>query len=1113
MNKYILILFFVLGLSHVQAQCLTSSLTINTGYDPTTGLAITAGTNGGTPVTDPHWIVTAESPSVAVAILGMGTGLIEVVPGANADIVQTEGSWISDPPGSPGGWISCLNSNTYNTDGTGPTGTPYNMTLRRPFRMCTADSVKLDIYISDDNWISTMDLDGTILPFTESGSPSTPHFTSFTHFTQTFYLTPGVHNLTIVENNYNDPSGGPEDNPTGLEVYGTVSSTSALNSMVSESYLSCASYTCSFTCNAVSLPDSLHPCAGDAITLPAVLTGTDSIFGITWSPATGLSSSTVLDPVLIAPATSGYYDITVESLIPFNLVANGDFSLGNVGFTSSYTWSAPPSTILLEGDYSVYTDPHLVHLGFTSFGDHTTGTGNMMIINGGPTPTDVWCETIPVLPNTNYDFSAWIANASSVTVPPDVPIMQFKINGVLIGTPVTISTPPATWTNFFQVWNSGTSTTATICIYDLNTTPAGNDFALDDISFQQVCVSKDSVYVDIKIKDTSTTTMDTTLCIADAPLTLSGVPGYPSYYWNTGATTLSISVASSGTYIVYNTNHCSVLTDTFQVHFIPLPVVNLGNDTSFCIGDSLTLSSVQPAGTAYLWNTGSVADSIHVHTSGTYWLKLNNGCVVTDSIHITISPYPVVSLGPDLWNCIGKADTLQSSVTYTAPTYLWSTGGTADTIIVDTTGTYWLQVTVAGCAAADTIHATIIYDTFTLTNQDTAICKGHSVPTYLSANPAATFQWLPTAGIAASMTASPLITPDTSAEYVVHIYMAGCPQLTDSFYIDVQPNPVVYMGGNRTVCSYDTLHLHAGVNPQWYTHYIYRWSPGSYLDDTTVQNVVFVAGDSSKIVLRVTTPAGCAGEDSAQIIVHPGGFAALDTSFTLCPNDSIQLKPTGGVSYTWHPGMYLNDSTSMAPWAHPLTSLTYTGIAKSQYDCLDTVHATVSVQPAGVLHITDSVTLSPGETYQVNPLTNCSSFEWFPPAGLSSAYVSDPVISPGISTKYKVVGTTAWGCQAVDSIDVLIDNSSLLALPNAFTPDGQVNNKLYLLQRGIATLNYFRIYNRWGNKVYESSNIHDGWDGSFNGKPQPYDVYVYQVEAVANDGSTFHKSGNVTLIR
>ena len=214
MKRYLLLLVLFCWSSVIEAQCLTNSLVINTGYDPTTGLAITPGTNGGTPVPDPHWLVMAESPGVATAIALMGTGLIEVVPGNKADIVTIESSWIADPPASPGGWISCLNSNTYTTDGTGPTGTAYNMTLRRPFRLCVSDSIKLDIWNSDDNYVSTMDIDGTIIPFSESGTPSAPHFTSFTHIVYTIYLTAGTHNLNVVVNNYNDPTS--ESNPTGL---------------------------------------------------------------------------------------------------------------------------------------------------------------------------------------------------------------------------------------------------------------------------------------------------------------------------------------------------------------------------------------------------------------------------------------------------------------------------------------------------------------------------------------------------------------------------------------------------------------------------------------------------------------------------------------------------------------------------------------------------------------------------------------------------------------------------------------------------------------------------------------------------------------------------------
>jgi gliding motility-associated-like protein len=348
--------------------------------------------------------------------------------------------------------------------------------------------------------------------------------------------------------------------------------------------------------------------------------------------------------------------------------------------------------------------------------------------------------------------------------------------------------------------------------------------------------------------------------------------------------------------------------------------------------------------------------------------------------------------------------------------------------------------------------------------------------------------------------------------YRVTVSLPGCPDVADSFYIDVQPNPVLYAGGNHAVCQFDTLHLHASVTPNWYTHYTYGWSPTTSLDDPTQPTVIFTPGADTKYYVTVTTPHGCSSIDSAFITVHLNNFAKLDTSYTLCPHDSVQLQPSGGVFYIWHPGMYLSDSTSASPWVHAITSISYTAIATSQYGCLDTVTTHVTIQPQAHIYLEDSIDLYPGQTYQVNLQTNCTYFTWFPVAGLDNAYISNPVITPVISSKYIVHGKTEWGCEAVDSISVNL-KETIFGLPNAFTPGAGVNNKLQLIKLGNGTLNYFRIYNRWGNKVFETSNINEGWDGTFHGTPQPYDVYVYEIEAVSSDGNVIKKYGNVTLIR
>lgn len=1109
MYKYILLFISFFASSGADAQCLTNSLVINTGYDPLTGLAVAPGALGGTPAPDPKWIVSYVSPGIIAA----AGGLTVVPAGGPADVIPTLSGWISTPIGIPGAWISCLNSHTYSTDGTGPTGTPYNTILTRPFRMCSADSIELDFYIADDNYVSAIDVDGVLTTFSQPAVASVTTFTTFAHFTQTFYLSAGAHSVNVVLNNYNETSVTP--NPMGLNIYGTISSATTTNSLVSESFASCASYVCTNTCsNSISLSDTLNACVGDLDTLSATITGGDSILDIIWRPAAGLSDTTILNPVLTVGATSSYYHLTVRSLIPFNLVTNGDFSAGNTGFTSSYLYTAGPSGVLLEGRYSVYTNPFGVHGGFTSFGDHTTGTGRMMIINGSPTPTDVWCQTIPVNPNTDYDFSAWIANCSSVTVGADVPILQFRINGVLIGTPTAITSLPGVWTNFFSTWNSGVSTTANICIYDMNTTAAGNDFAIDDISFREICVARDSVYVNVAIPDTIITSWDTTLCVSGAPITLFSTVGYTSYLWSTGATSTSILAPVSGTYWVRNINNCDIKIDTFNVTYAPFPIVNLGTDTAFCVGNTLTLSSAQPAGSSYLWSDGSSGVSYTATTTGLYWLQVDNGyCTSTDSVNVTISPHPVVDLGPDAFNCTGAPVTLSSSVIYSSPSYLWSEGSTTPSITVPLSGTYWLQVTVAGCAGVDTIGVTIIYDTFTLGNIDTAICRGDFVQTRLTVNPSATVQWLPTAGISTPTMVTPKITPDTSDMYNVVISIAGCPDLIDSFYIDVQPRPEVDISGFREVCEFDTLHLRALVNPQWYGGYLYHWNPAPFVDDTSAYSVVFKGIDSVKLILTVTTPAGCKGMDSALMVVYPGNFASLDTNYHLCPHDTIQLKPTGGVSYSWHPVLYLDDPLSATPWVRAITSQAYTAIATSQFGCLDTISTNVVMHSGGQIFLGDSATIFPGESYQIRSQTNCATFTWFPPAGLNNPYISDPVATPGISTKYFVHAKTEWGCEAIDSINIYYDISAVLALPNAFAPGSLMNGKLHLIRRGEATLNHFRIFNRWGNLIFETSDINEGWDGSYKGKAQPFGVYVYEIEAVTNIGQIFHKHGNVTLIR
>jgi len=171
-----------------------------------------------------------------------------------------------------------------------------------------------------------------------------------------------------------------------------------------------------------------------------------------------------------------------------NLLINGDFSLGNTGFTSGYVYNPDPHAYL-NGHYVIVHNPSTdISSIFASFGDHTTGTGLMFATDGSTVPnTVVWQETVNVSKTaTDYTFSGWAASMGQGRQPgvdPSPATLRFLINGVQVGSDFTVTATDGQWSQFSVPWNSGMSDVATIQIVDVNTAGFGNDFTLDDLSF------------------------------------------------------------------------------------------------------------------------------------------------------------------------------------------------------------------------------------------------------------------------------------------------------------------------------------------------------------------------------------------------------------------------------------------------------------------------------------------------------------------------------------------------------------------------------------------------------------------------------------------------------
>lgn len=642
----------------------------------------------------------------------------------------------------------------------------------------------------------------------------------------------------------------------------------------------------------------------------------------------------------------------------------------------------------------------------------------------------------------------------------------------------------------------------------------------------------------------------------------SSMPGVPEYYTWSPATDLNnpnifnpiVTPTAAGniSYVVTGNPSPGVaecaMTATLTVHTIGDFTITTPMDT-ICLlipRVSVPVTVIGSAEMTYVWTPSSgVATStsmspvITPNTPGILvYTATGSYAHCPDYVHTyTIRvDTPAIGLTVKDTICLGMSDVVDfSSAGGPGYHYLWSSNPTGVTFSNDTipnpiftppaVGTYTLSAYVtspanaAGCGATDVVDLLVLPNTMTVSPVDTSICLGQVVQATgtIGYSNIFSYQWLPTAGIANSNILNALITPDTSALYVVTASFHKCPDIHATLNLHVQPLPQVYVGGNRPMCQFDTVHLHAVVNPTWFGPYTYSWTPATSLDMTTGASAVFSGSVTTNVVVTVSTSAGCTGKDSANITIIPGNFASVAVDQGFCPHDSkiIPLASTaaGITSYHWYPPMYVSDSMSGAPTVSPITTQTYSIVATNANGCKDTVYWTATVYPDAVIEVGDSLTLYPGESYHINAMTNCTSFLWFPVAGLDNPFVSNPTATPDVSTRYIVTATTEHNCVSSDTLSIYVSDESLLAMPNAFVPGTGPNNSFKVILRGIASLNYFRVYNRWGNLMFETKNLSEGWDGSYKGEPQEMGVYVYDVQAVSSTGKIFHKTGNVTLLR
>ncbi len=503
-----------------------------------------------------------------------------------------------------------------------------------------------------------------------------------------------------------------------------------------------------------------------------------------WSPVTYLDNPNSPNPITSTKQDITYY-FTAE-VTGANLITNGDFSQGNTGFTSAYNFAGSNTT---EGQYFVGANPLTWNNSLSNCKDHSTGNGNMMLINGSPAPdVNIWKQTLNVTPNTNYAFSTWI----QALYTPNPAQLQFSINGKDAEALITASLPTCTWTQFYTTWNSGNNTTAVISIVNKNTAIQGNDFALDDISFAPVFIKRDSVKIIVE-KPFVKSNKDTIVC-AGSPVQLN-TSGAQNYVWSPAAglsnTAIPNPLASpiiSTEYIVTGTtvNGC-VAKDTVNVNIHTKPAMTVSNDTIICNNSLAQL--VVTGGATYKWSPAATLNNSNIYnpvaapaTDTRYYVAITdiNTCEYLDSTDVAIRPPAVFSIGSPQQVCFKDSMQLTASG---GDVYIWqpaqglNNNGIANPMASPAATTdYTVTITESVCNASETLSTRLTVmpsPAVTASRSNDIDCSNDR--SQLNATGADQYTWTPATTLSNQNIRNPVATPIATTEYIVKgTTLAGC---------------------------------------------------------------------------------------------------------------------------------------------------------------------------------------------------------------------------------------------------------------------------------------------------------------------------------------------------
>jgi gliding motility-associated-like protein len=665
-----------------------------------------------------------------------------------------------------------------------------------------------------------------------------------------------------------------------------------------------------------------------------------------------------------------------------------------------------------------------------SVGDHTSGFGNLMMVNGSGTPgTNVFCQTIAVNPNTNYNFSTWVSSLNTGLQAQ----LQFYVNGISLGSVFTAPASINTWAQFFSVWNSASNTSASICIVNQNSSLSGNDFALDDISFQE-CLTPCPITQTVSITEPANYTITvTSASICASSSTSISASGASSYTWNASANLSSANGATvlatpnvTETYTVTGAIGTCTNTAVTTITVVSNPTITLTpTSSSICPASSTTLTA--SGASAYTWNpsstlsanTGSIVTSTPTTTTIYTITGTANTCTNTAITTVSVLPNPTLTPTPSFSICSGTSTTLTANG---ANTYTWNasanlSSATGSMVIAtpNTTETYTVIGTGLNTCTNSAVTTITVVTTPTLSaNTSSAIiCPQGSAS--LTVSGATNYTWSPSASLSSSSGTLVVATPINTSTYSVVGANSDCVDSTQ-VVVTVTVNPTI-TSPSATICSSSSANLTAsgGVT--------YTWSPATHLNTTSGANVISTPPSTFTYTVSGSSSLGCVGFTTVSVnVISTPTITISANPLTVCSGSNSVLTASGATSYTWSPSTVSNVNTA-STIASPINTTTYiaTGTNGSAPTiCTSTQTVEIKVRPMIIPIVSPNDAICFGNSTKIYAVGG-NTYHWSPTTGVLKPNDSTTVVQPSSTTIYTVSVSINSLCPVTNTVQVTVN--------------------------------------------------------------------------------------------